>query len=156
TGSPAEQLPLAGSQVPAVWQAFDGVHTLGVPDWHTPLWQASPLVQALLSSQVVPFGAGGLEHWPVAGSQVPTRWQASAAGQVAGVPGVHWPALHTSRPLQASLSEHDVPSETGVCVQVPSGAQASAVQGLPSSQLGPTLVHMPLLHWPAAPHPLAG
>ena len=40
-----------------------------------PAWQLSPVVQALLSLQGVPFAADGFEHAPVAGSQVPAVWQ---------------------------------------------------------------------------------
>src|SRR5439155_9101147 len=102
-----------------------------------PLWQTSLLVQALPSLHGVPLGAAGLEQVPVAGSQVPAVWQASTAVQVTGVPGMQAPAWQTSAPLHAFMSLHEVPLATGVCEQVPLASQASAVQGLASSQVGP-------------------
>src|SRR5262249_5855698 len=68
------QSPVVGSQVP------DG-QTVGVPGVHVPLLQVSGFVQALLSLHAVPFGAFGFEQLPVAGSQVPARWQESDAVQ---------------------------------------------------------------------------
>jgi hypothetical protein len=65
-----EQVPLAGSQAPTVWQAslaeqVTGLDPVQAPDWHVSVW-----VHALPSLQAVPFGAAGFEQ-PVAGSQVP-------------------------------------------------------------------------------------
>jgi hypothetical protein len=42
-----------------------------LPPTHAPAWQVSTVVQALLSLQLVPSEEAGLEHCPVAGSQVP-------------------------------------------------------------------------------------
>jgi len=36
-----------------------------------PAWHDSPAVHGLASLQAVPLGAGGFEHRPVVGSQVP-------------------------------------------------------------------------------------
>ena len=55
--------------------------------------------------------------------------------QVTGVPAVHAPAWQVSDPLQAFPSLQPDPFMTGMWVQVPSWPHASAVQGLPSSQL---------------------
>src|SRR2546428_231376 len=40
---------LVGEQVPAVWHWSEAVHATGLLPVHTPLWQASVCVQALLS-----------------------------------------------------------------------------------------------------------
>jgi hypothetical protein len=42
-----------------------------VPAIHAPVWQVSPLVQLLPSSQALPFVLGGFEQAPVAGLHVP-------------------------------------------------------------------------------------
>ena len=81
-----EQLPVAGSQVPATWQESDAVQTFAVPPVQTPVWQASPVVHALLSLHVVPFVFGGLVQRPLVWSQVPTSWHWSVAVQTMAVP----------------------------------------------------------------------
>jgi hypothetical protein len=113
------------------------VHTTGAAPVHAPFWQLSLVVQALPSLHEVPFGAAGLEHAPVAGSQVPATWHASDAVQVTGVPPPQAPFMQTSTPLQALPSEQLVPFATGVCVQLPEASHESAVHGLWSSQLRP-------------------
>ena len=60
------------SQLPTSWHESGGGQ-LTVPT-HWPLWQESPVVQALASSHVVPSSLAGLEQAPVVGSQVPTPW----------------------------------------------------------------------------------
>jgi hypothetical protein len=69
-----EQVPLAGSQVPAEWQESDAVQTFAVPPEQAPAWQVSPVVHALPSVQVAPLGAVGFEQLPLAGSQTPAMW----------------------------------------------------------------------------------
>jgi hypothetical protein len=65
--------PLTGSHE-------SSVHTLpssqfgGNPPTHAPLPQVSLVVQASPSSHATPSAFAGLEHWPVAGSQVPASW----------------------------------------------------------------------------------
>jgi hypothetical protein len=49
-----EQVPVLGLQVPAVWHASTGLHVTAVPT-QPPLLQTSPVVQALLSVQLIPF-----------------------------------------------------------------------------------------------------
>ncbi|MEO8212765.1 MAG: hypothetical protein ABI560_06220, partial [Myxococcales bacterium] len=44
--------PDAGTQTPAVWHESAPVQVTAVPPLHAPLWQVSPVVQALLSLQV--------------------------------------------------------------------------------------------------------
>jgi hypothetical protein len=79
--------------------------------------------------------ATGFEHTPVALLHTPTVWHASMAVQVTGIPAVQTPIWQVSAPLQAFPSLQPIPLPIGVWVHVPSGPQASAVQGLPSSQL---------------------
>jgi hypothetical protein len=66
-----EHVPVAALQVPAEWQASWAVQVTALPA-HAPAWHVSPVVQALPSLHVVPLGAAGLEHAPVAALQVPT------------------------------------------------------------------------------------
>lgn len=56
------------------------------PFAHVPLWQDSPVVHGLPSSQLVPFDFVGFEHRPVDGLHVPTPWHWSEALQTFGVP----------------------------------------------------------------------
>jgi hypothetical protein len=70
-------------------------------------------VQALPSSQRVPFGFGAAEHCPVPGSQTPASWHASLAGQTTGAPPVQTPASQTSPFVHALPSLHAVPSGLG-------------------------------------------
>jgi len=65
--------PVLGLQIDDAWQTCVTQLTLTVPA-QTPFVQTSFVVQALLSSQVVPFGFAGLLHCPVEASQVPAAW----------------------------------------------------------------------------------
>jgi hypothetical protein len=102
----AEQ-PVAGAHVPATWQTSVAAgQVTTAPPLHTPVWQVSPVVQRLLSLQVVPSTATVSAEQPVAGEQVPATWQESeAAGQV--IPG---PAEQVPRPLQMSFWVQALPS----------------------------------------------
>src|SRR5438094_549299 len=102
-----EQVPVAGSQVPAAWHWSGAVHATAVPV-QRPAWQVSPVVHALPSLQAVPLAATGLEQVPVAGSQVPATWHWSEAGQATGVP-VQRPAWQVSPVVQRLPSEHGLP-----------------------------------------------
>ena len=66
-----EQLPVAGSHVPATWHWSLAVHVTGLEPVQTPVWHVSVCVQALPSLHAVPFDAFGFEQVPVAGSHVP-------------------------------------------------------------------------------------
>jgi hypothetical protein len=68
-----EQVPLAGSHVPAIWHWSCAVHVTVVPP-QVPAWQVSPVVQAFPSLHVVPFATGGFEHTPVDWLHVPAVW----------------------------------------------------------------------------------
>jgi hypothetical protein len=76
---------------------------------HTPMWQMSPSVQGLLSLQTVPSAMGGLEHFPLKGSQVPGPWHWSTGAHATGLPPVHVPDWHVSLFVQRFPSSHDVP-----------------------------------------------
>lgn len=66
-----EQLPLAGSQVPATWHASLAVHTTGLEPVQTPPRHESVFVQPFPSVQLVPSAASGFEQVPVLGSHEP-------------------------------------------------------------------------------------
>ena len=85
-----EQLPVTESQVPATWHWSLAAHVFPVPPPHTPAWQVSPVVQALLSLHAVPFAFATGAGQPVAGTQLPTVWHWSAA-QVTVAPPPHTP-----------------------------------------------------------------
>ena len=68
------QVPVAGSQVPAVWHWSEAVHTTGFVPTQAPAAQASVCVHALPSVQGVPSTFVGLLQVPVAGLQAPAVW----------------------------------------------------------------------------------
>jgi hypothetical protein len=69
-----EQRPVAVLQVPAVWHWSGAAQTTGLLPVHTPAWQVSVCVQALLSPHVVPSALVGNEQTPLTGLQVPAVW----------------------------------------------------------------------------------
>ena len=87
-----EHWPDVVSQEPTLWHWSDAVQVTGLAPVHVPDWQASVWVQALPSLHDVPFALAGLEHWPVAESQVPASWHWSDAEQVTGLVPVQLPA----------------------------------------------------------------
>lgn len=123
-----------------------------VPE-QTPARHTSPKVQRLPSLHGVESAATGFEHAPVPGSQVPATWQESMATQTLAGPGAHWPALQTSLKVQASPSEHVVPSSTGKCEHWKPvlSLQRSMVHGLRSSQFDGQTPCPPVPPAPAAP-----
>ena len=68
------QVPVAGSQVPAVWHWSEAVHTTGFVPTQAPAAQVSVCVHALPSVQGVPSTFVGLLQVPVAGLQAPAVW----------------------------------------------------------------------------------
>jgi len=64
-----EQRPVPGLQVPAVWHWSSAAQITGMAPVHAPAWQVSDCVQALPSSQTVPF-ASVVWTQPVAGLQL--------------------------------------------------------------------------------------
>src|SRR5205823_5525717 len=91
----------------------------GLPATHAPASQASVWVQVSPSSQAVPSGFAGFEHWPLAGSQVPTWWHWSWAAQTTGFVPVQLPPWQVSAWVQASPSLHAVPSGLAGFEQTP-------------------------------------
>jgi hypothetical protein len=81
---------------------------------HVPAWQVSFRSQALPSLQDVPFAAGGFEHCPLVGSQVPAVWHGCDAVHVTWLPAAHTPAWQESLRSQRLPSLHDVPLATFV------------------------------------------
>src|SRR5947207_3618420 len=155
--SPSLQAALSGSgllpmQAPA-WQASVWVQLLpsshgapsgrGLPPTHAPASQASVWVQVSPSSQAVPSGFAGFEHWPLAGSQVPTWWHWSWAAQTTGFVPVQLPPWQVSAWVQASPSLQAVPSGLAGFEQTP----------LAGSHV-PTLWHEPEGTRPKGSHPV--
>src|SRR5262249_36889905 len=67
-----EQVPLAGSHVPASWHWSSAAHTTGFVPVHTPPRQKSCCVHAFPSLHAVSSGLFGFEQTPLVGSHVPT------------------------------------------------------------------------------------
>src|SRR5213595_3517239 len=125
---------------------------------HTPLWQASPLVQALPSSQGVVSATAVPMHTPL--------WQVSPVVQAlssshgvlsgSGVPAQR-PPWQVSLLVQEFSSSHAAPSSSAALpTQVPFWQVSAAVQALPSSQLVPVSgvtvqlavpLQVRVLHW---------
>jgi hypothetical protein len=141
SGVPATQ-PVAGLQLPIPLHTLLPLHCRGVPV-HVPLVHTlSPVVQALLSLQAVPFSGVGLLTHPATGSQL-SAVHGLLSLQFSGVPATHpvaglqvaplqtlpllqsigapaqVPVVHTSFCVHALLSLHAVPFATGVPMQVP-------------------------------------
>src|SRR5438132_2818840 len=116
----------------AVYHLSEAVQSTGLLPVHTPLWQVSVCVQALPSLQDVALVFTGLEHVPVAGSQVPAVWHWSEAVQATGLLPVQTPLPQVSVCVQA------LPSSQGavlsVWTQPLAGSQRSSVQTSRSSQ----------------------
>jgi hypothetical protein len=147
-----EQRPVAGAHVPALWH-WSGVGQITGDARHVPLWQASPVVQPLRSSQLVPFGLGTAEQAPVAGAQVPVLQPSVNVLQSTAVPPRHCrvAVLQVSLPSQAlPLSQmasvvqpHPLESNTH---PPEDSLQLSAVQIMPSSQTRAGPPQVPLVH----------
>src|SRR5437879_4503180 len=125
---------------------------------HTPPWQASPLVQALPSSQGVVSSTAMPVHTPL--------WQVSPVVQAfpsshgvlsgSGVPA-QTPPSQVSLLVQEFSSSHAAPSSSAALpTQVPFWQVSAAVQALPSSQLVPVSgvtvqlavpLQVRVLHW---------
>src|SRR3989442_1146213 len=105
-----EQVPVAGSHVPATWHWSRAVQVTGLLPTQLPLWQVSVWVQASPSLHAVPSALVGVEQVPVAGSHVPATWHWSRAVQVTGLLPTQLPLWQVSVWVQASPSLHAVPS----------------------------------------------
>src|SRR5947208_163825 len=121
------QVPVVGSQVPAVWHWLAAVHTTGLAPTQAPAWQVSLCVHALASLQLVPLGLAGLLQTPVAGSQVPAVWHWLAAVHTTGLAPTQAPAWQVSVCVQALPSSHGAPLSLAGLLQTPdAGLQAPA------------------------------
>src|SRR5207253_524736 len=129
---PSSQLVPAGGGAPVqmpAWQASVWVQLLpsshgapsgrGLPPTHAPASQVSVWVQVSPSSQAVPSGFAGFEHWPLAGSQVPTWWHWSWAAQTTGFAPMQLPPWQVSACVQASPSLQAAPSGLAGFEQTP-------------------------------------
>src|SRR5713101_3172201 len=122
-----EQVPLAGSQVPATWHWSRAVQTTGFAAMQAPAWQVSLWVQALSSVQVVPSALCGVEQVPLAGSQTPATWHWSRALQTTGFVPTQVPAWQVSVWVQASPSVQALPFGLSGLEQTPlAGSQTPA------------------------------
>src|SRR5262249_27848970 len=94
-----------------------------VADVHVPPMQAPP-------GQAAPSGFAGLEQVPMAGSHVPTSWQASLAAQVTGLPPLQTPPEQVSVWVQAQTRPdgEDAPA-TNWAPGVASGVAIPRIRG---------------------------
>jgi hypothetical protein len=120
--------PVLRSHAPAPWQPSTAVHTIGLLPIHVPFWQVSVCVHGSASLHAVPFGAIGLLHAPVAGSQVPATWQALEATQTIGLAPVQMPFWQVSVCVHAFASLQAAPSGRAGLSHVPvAGLQVPAM-----------------------------
>jgi hypothetical protein len=106
------------------------------PALHTSVVQGLPSLQSVLTVQGTHPGIAVCVQ-PLTALQ-PSTVHALPSLQLGAVPGRQVPTWHVSVPLHWSASTHGVPLVTGVCLQPTAGSQVSAMQGLPSLQLGGT------------------
>jgi hypothetical protein len=113
-GDDGKVQPVAGTHMSSVHGRLS-LQIVATPATQAPSRQTSPLVQALPSLHMLPFGRGGMLQAPLAGSQVPgIRHWLAGAGQVTGAERRQTPLVHISTPLQALLSlVHVVPPQQG-------------------------------------------
>src|SRR5207247_1910333 len=163
------QVPVVGSQVPAVWHWLAAVHTTGLAPTQAPAWQVSLCVHALASLQLVPLGLAGLLQTPVAGSQVPAVWHWLAAVHAALSAPTQAPAWQVSLCVHALASLQLAPLGLAGLLQAPdAGLQTPAVwhwsaavhttgfvpTQMPAAQVSVCVQPLPSLH--GAPSALAG
>src|SRR5437016_3414086 len=122
------QMPVAGSQAPAVWHWSVGMPARGVAPTQAPASEVSVGVQALPSLHGAPLGLAGLLQTPDAGSQVPAVWHWSAAVHTTGLAPTQAPASQVSVSVQALPSSQATPLGLAGLLQMPdAGSQAPAV-----------------------------
>src|SRR5207247_10825565 len=137
------QVPVAGSQVPAVWHWSEAGHPTGFVPTQAPAAQVSVCVHALPSVQGVPSTFVGLLQVPVAGSQVPAVWHWSEAVHPTGFVPTQTPAAQISVCVHALPSVQGVPSAWAGLVQATvAGSQVPAVwhwsDAVHTTGVGPT------------------
>src|SRR2546427_527353 len=134
------QMPVAGSQAPAVWHLSAAGQTTGLAPTQAPASQVSVCVQALPSLYGAPSGLAGLLQTPDAGLPVPAVWHWSAAVQTTGLAPTQAPASQVSVCVQALPSSQATPLGLAGLLQMPdAGSQAPAAW-----------------HWSAAVHTTGG
>src|SRR5262249_38261528 len=122
-----EQMPLAGSQVPATWHWSSAVQTTGLAPTQVPAWQGSVWVRGVPALQAAALALSGLEQMPLSGSQVPATWHWSSAVQTTGLVPTQVPAWQVSVWVQASPSLQAAPLALTGLEQVPlAGLQTPA------------------------------
>src|SRR5258705_364724 len=80
-----EQLPDAGSHVPATWHWSLALQMTGLLPVQTPAWQVSVWVQALASDQEGAVGAAGVDLGGGGGTHENATWNWPLALQPAGL-----------------------------------------------------------------------
>src|SRR5206468_11962012 len=68
------QVPVAGSQVPAVWHWSEAVHTRGIVPTQAPAAPQAACVHALPSAQAAAAAWGGLLAVPAGRPEAPAGW----------------------------------------------------------------------------------
>src|SRR3989475_353005 len=122
------QMPVAGSQVPAVWHWLAAVQATGLAPTQAPASQVSVCVQALPSLHGAPLGLAGLLQKPVAGSQAPAVWRWSAAVQATGLAPTQAFVLMVRLPPRSSLLPYAALFRSAGLLQMPvAGSQVPAV-----------------------------
>src|SRR2546427_438105 len=125
-----EQLPVAGSHVPATWHWSRAAQVTGLLPTQLPLWQVSVCVQALASLHGVPFVAVGLEQLPVAGLHVPAT--------------CHWSSVFFMETAPTEIFPLSLLSVFPIAL--------AAVQGLPPATAGLEQLPVAGSHVPATWH----
>jgi hypothetical protein len=84
-------------------------------------------VQALPSLHDKPLALAGVEHTPVAGSQLPATWHWSSAAHITGLAPVQLPAWQESVCVQALPSSHADPFGAGAATHAPVATSHAAM-----------------------------
>ncbi len=130
-------------------QTLPSSQSSGAPPWQLPDLHVSATVHALPSSHAALVG---LCVQPLPGLQ-PSAVHGLSSLQLVALPGVQTALTQLSPNVHALPSEHV--AEFGKCAQPLSGAQRSAVHGLPSSQpRSPAPAHTPAAQWSPVVHKL--
>src|SRR3989442_933192 len=118
-----EQVPVAGSHVPATWHWSRAVQVTGsLGPQQPPFWEAVWVEAALPTAAARPAAVVGVEAVPVAGHHLPARGRWWGGGQVVRVSGLLPPQLafwQVSVGVQGLPSLHAVPSAVLGFEQVP-------------------------------------
>src|SRR5437867_3407850 len=121
-----EQVPVAGSQVPATWHWSDAGQATGIPA-QRPAWQVSPVVQRLPSEHGLPLGSlassghvgpfpgqnSATSHGPAAGRHSVAAERKESPGQLPPVPSQTSATSHG-----APAGRQTVPALAGGCRHV--------------------------------------